>query len=169
MSDTRDWLIQWLRDAHAMEEQAETMLNGLLGRLENYPDLAERIRVHLEETKTQAERLERCLEQLDEDPSTIKDAGGKLMAWGQSLSGFFAGDEVLKGSLAGFAFENMEIASYTILIAAARRLNEEEIARTCEQSLQEEIAMADWLQSNLDATTAQFLERTFADSEAAKR
>jgi len=63
----------------------------------------------------------------------------------------------------------MEIASYTILIAAARRLNEEEIARTCEQSLQEEIAMADWLQSNLDATTAQFLERTFADSEAARR
>lgn len=46
MSDTRHWLIQWLRDAHAMEEQAETMLNGL--RLENYPNLAERIRGHLE-------------------------------------------------------------------------------------------------------------------------
>lgn len=32
MSDTRNWLIQRLRDAHAMEEQAETMMNGLLGR-----------------------------------------------------------------------------------------------------------------------------------------
>lgn len=60
------------------------------------------------------------------------------------------------------------IASYTILIAAAPRLDEEEIAGACEQSLQEEIAMADWLRSNLDATTTQFLERTFAESDAAK-
>lgn len=169
MSDTRDWLVQWLRDAHAMEEQAETMLKGLLGRLENYPDLAERIRGHLQETKIQAERLEQCLARLGEDASSLKDAGGKLMAMGQSFSGLFAGDEVLKGSLASFAFENMEIASYTILIAAARRLNEEDIAQICEQSLNEEIAMADWLKSNLDATTDQFLARTFAESDAAKR
>lgn len=169
MSDTRDWLVQWLRDAHAMEEQAKTMLNGLIGRLENYPELAQRIRSHLEETKIQAERLELCLEQLGGDASTLKDTGGKLMAIAQSFSGFFAGDEVLKGSLASFAFENMEIASYTILIAAARRLNEEDIVQACEQSLQEEIAMADWLKAHLDATTEQFLERTFVDSDAAKR
>jgi hypothetical protein len=47
----------------------------------------------------------------------MKDAGGKLMAMTQSLSGVFAGDEV-KGSLASYTFENMEIASYRILIAA---------------------------------------------------
>jgi ferritin-like metal-binding protein YciE len=34
MSDSREWLIQWIRDAHAMEEQAETMLSGQLSRLE---------------------------------------------------------------------------------------------------------------------------------------
>jgi ferritin-like metal-binding protein YciE len=28
MSEAREWLIQWLRDAHAMEEQAETILSG---------------------------------------------------------------------------------------------------------------------------------------------
>ncbi|TIS14080.1 MAG: DUF892 family protein, partial [Mesorhizobium sp.] len=46
MSESREWLIQWLRDAHAMEEQAETMLSGQLGRLESYPELSERIRAH---------------------------------------------------------------------------------------------------------------------------
>jgi ferritin-like metal-binding protein YciE len=51
MSESRKWLIQWLRDAHAMEEQAETMLNGQLSRLESYPDLKERIRQHIQETK----------------------------------------------------------------------------------------------------------------------
>ncbi|RVC49050.1 DUF892 family protein, partial [Mesorhizobium sp. M4B.F.Ca.ET.088.02.2.1] len=50
MSESREWLIQWLRDAHAMEEQAETMLSGQLSRIESYPDLSDRLRIHLEET-----------------------------------------------------------------------------------------------------------------------
>ncbi len=65
MAQSREWLIQWLRDAHAMEEQAETMLNGQLSRLENYPELSDRIRLHVEETKAQAARLKACLDSLD--------------------------------------------------------------------------------------------------------
>ncbi|RUU33256.1 ferritin-like domain-containing protein [Mesorhizobium sp. M6A.T.Ce.TU.002.03.1.1] len=169
MSDTREWLIQWLRDAHAMEEQAETMLNGQLSRLESYPELSKRISQHVDETKGQAARLRTCLESLDEDTSTLKDAGGKLMAAAQSLSGVFAGDEVMKGSLASYTFEHMEIASYRILIAAAESLGETEVARVCEQNLREEEAMAEWLKNNLPATTEQFLARTASDSDDAKR
>jgi ferritin-like metal-binding protein YciE len=83
-----------------MEEQAETMLNGQLSRLENYPELSERIRLHIEETKAQAARLTTVLDGLDEGSSTMKDAGGKLMAMAQPVRGVFAGDEVMKGSLA---------------------------------------------------------------------
>ncbi len=115
MSDAREWLIQWLRDAHAMEEQAETMLSGQLSRLENYPELSRRIQQHLDETKMQASRLQTCLDRIGEGTSTMKDAGAKLMATAQSVSGVFAGDEVMKGSLASYTFEHMEIASYTIL------------------------------------------------------
>ncbi|THD37103.1 DUF892 family protein, partial [Pantoea sp. R102] len=32
----------WLRDAHAMEKQAETMLEQMAKRLENYPQLRAR-------------------------------------------------------------------------------------------------------------------------------
>jgi ferritin-like metal-binding protein YciE len=124
MSEAREWLVQWLRDAHAMEEQAETMLNGQLSRIENYPELSARIRLHLQETREHAARLNTCLKGLGEDTSTMKDAGGKLMAMAQSLSGVFAGDEVMKGSLATYTFEHMEIASYTILVAAAQALGE---------------------------------------------
>jgi ferritin-like metal-binding protein YciE len=169
MSDSREWLVQWIRDAHAMEEQAETMLNGQLSRLENYPELSERIRQHVEETKGQAARLKTCLEAMGEDSSTLKDAGGKLMAWGQSFSGLFAGDEVMKGSLASYTFEHMEIASYTMLIAAAESLGEAEVARACEQNLREEEAMADWLHQHLPGTTEQFLARADTESEEAKR
>jgi len=47
-----------------------------LGRPEAPPALE----LHLEETKGQAARLRTCLEQLGEDTSTLKDAGGKLLA-----------------------------------------------------------------------------------------
>ncbi len=169
MSEAREWLVQWLRDAHAMEEQAETMLSGELSRLENYPELSNRIQLHLDETRTQASRLRECLDSLGEDPSSMKDAGGKLMATVQSVSGVFAGDEVMKGSLASYTFEHMEIASYTILIAAANSLGETKVARACEQSLREEEAMAQWLKNHLPATTEQFLTRAESDSDSAKR
>ncbi|RUZ21669.1 ferritin-like domain-containing protein, partial [Mesorhizobium sp. M7A.F.Ca.US.007.01.2.1] len=152
MSESREWLVQWLRDAHAMEEQAETMLNGQLNRIENYPELSERIRQHIQETRQQAARLETCLDRIGQGSSTLKDAGGKLTAMAQSLSGMFAGDEVMKGSLASYTFEHMEIASYTILIAAAKSLGEAEVAQLCEENLREEVAMADWLKSHIPAT-----------------
>lgn len=33
----------WLRDAHAMEKQAESMLEAMAKRIDNYPDLRARI------------------------------------------------------------------------------------------------------------------------------
>ena len=169
MSETREWLIQWLRDAHAMEEQAETMLSGQISRLDSYPELRERIEVHLQETGQQAQRLSECLRQLGEDTSTMKDVSGKVTALGQAFSGLFASDEVMKGSLASYAFEHMEIASYTILIAAAEANGESEVVRVCQQNLREEEAMAEWLRDHLAPTTQMFLERDEAGSAAAQR
>lgn len=168
MTDPREWLVQWLRDAHAMEEQAETMLSGQLARLEHYPDLSTRIQMHLEETRDQQARLKECLDKIGEGTSTLKDAGAKLVATAQSISGFFAGDEVMKGSLANYTFEHMEIASYTMLITAATRCGEAEIAKICEQNLLEERAMAEWLENNLPGTVDLFLSRSARMSEAAK-
>lgn len=169
MAQSREWLIQWLRDAHAMEEQAVTMLNGQLSRLENYPELSDRIRLHVKETKAQAARLSACLDSLDDGTSTMQEVSGKLMATAQSLSGIFADDEVLKGSLASYTFEHMEIASYSILIAAAEAPGETEIARVCEENLREEEAMAEWLKNNPPVTAKQFLARSVVGSDGAKR
>ena len=37
MEQTRMNYLAWLRDAHAMEEQALMMMRGMVSRLENYP------------------------------------------------------------------------------------------------------------------------------------
>src|SRR5690606_36737977 len=37
MTEPREHLLHWLRDAHAMEQQAERMLKAQASRIENYP------------------------------------------------------------------------------------------------------------------------------------
>ena len=44
MANADEHLNQWLRDAHAMEQQAEEMLSAQASRLEHYPVLRGRSR-----------------------------------------------------------------------------------------------------------------------------
>jgi ferritin-like metal-binding protein YciE len=159
MSEAKERLLQWLRDAHAMEEQAETMLSRTGKRMENYPQLSAKIEQHLKETQRQAERLEKCIERLNGGTSAVKDMAGKVTGFAQAVSGLFAGDEVMKASLAWYTFEHMEIASYRILIATAEEAGEPDIKRVCEEILREEEAMGSWIEDNLPAVTQQFLAR----------
>jgi len=64
---------------------------------------------------------------------------------------------VMKGSIASYAFEAMEIASYNMLIVAATAVGDTETADVCSQILVEEEAMADWLAENLAPLTRRYL------------
>lgn len=64
MATVQDNLLDWLRDAHAMEQQAESMLKGQAERLEHYPQLKGRIVQHIEETQGQQRLLLECIERL---------------------------------------------------------------------------------------------------------
>src|SRR5437764_1339335 len=112
MATAEERLMQWLRDAHAMEEQAETMLTALSGRIQNYPEVRSQVERHLDETRQQARELRACIERRGGDTSTLKDVAAKFVAMVQGLSGVFVGDEIVKGSMASYTFEHMEIASY---------------------------------------------------------
>lgn len=169
MTDARDHLIDWLRDAHAMEQQAEQMLSAQKSRLENYPKLRTRIEKHIEETQGQKALLERTLTRLGSEPSTLKDIGGKLMAFGQAVGGMTVSDEVVKGAMAGYVFENVEIAAYRVLIAAAKAAGDVETQKACEEILPQEIAMADWLKEHLPELTQAFLDRAETPGLEAKR
>lgn len=158
MTSKQEILAQWLRDVHALEEQAKTMLEAQSSRIANYPELKKRIDRHLEETTRQEERIRACLDRHG-GTSTMKDAGGKLMATMQGLGGAIMGDEVVKGAMASFAFENFEIASYRSLIAAADACGDAETRLVAEEILKEEEAMAAWLEDHLPAIVQQYLER----------
>ncbi|MBL4609178.1 ferritin-like domain-containing protein [Halopseudomonas sp.] len=169
MSDPEKSVLDWLRDAHAMEQQSEQMLTGEIKRLEHYPQLKARLEEHIEETRGQQQLLQQCIERLGGSTSSIKDASAKLMAFGQAASGMFVSDEVVKGAMSAYVFENMEIASYTVLIAAAKVTGDSETQRICEQILPQEVAMAEWLRNHLPSLTENFLDRKADPDVTAKR
>lgn len=130
-SRMRQQMISWLGDAHAMDMQAIQILENQARRIENYPDLRNRILEHLEETRGQIERLERCIERYEGAPSSLKDAAAAMFGNLQALGGALIGDEVVKGSIVSYTFEHLEIACYRSLIGAAEELGDAETARIC--------------------------------------
>jgi ferritin-like metal-binding protein YciE len=162
-------LNQWLRDAHAMEQQAEQMLSAQASRIENYPELLAGVQRHLEETKSQRERLERCIERRGASTSALKDMAGKLTAMMQGIGGSMTSDEVAKGAMASYAFEHFEISAYTMLVAAAELAGDSETARVCEEIRREEEAMAAKLKELLPRVATTYLERSAQDMSEAKR
>ncbi len=169
MKTSEKHFMDWLRDAHAMEEQAERMLSSTAAQLGHYPQLQERLRLHASETHQQARLVQECIERRGGDTSLVKEVAGKVAAMAQSVSGVFASDEVAKAVLSVYAFKHMEIGSYRMLAAGAQMLGDTQTQNVCERILAQETAMAEWLFGQLPAVSQAFLQR--ADSttgEAAK-
>ena len=54
----KDILIEWLQEAHAFAKHGETMLSGRTDALEDeYPELAARLREHVDETRAHQKEL----------------------------------------------------------------------------------------------------------------
>lgn len=170
MSATKqERLLEWLRDAHAMEVQAEKMLKGQANRIRHYPQFKARIEQHIEETRAQTGLLEGCIDRLGGSTSALKDFGGKIVAMGQTIGGVMVGDEVAKSMLSCYTFEHMEIASYKILIAAADEIDDVHTSEVCARILIEEEAMAQWLSDHMVEITQQYLRHEDHPDMEAKR
>jgi ferritin-like metal-binding protein YciE len=148
-----------LRNAHAMENQALAIIKPQLNRLEHYPEVSELLERHQQETEGQIARLEEILQGVDESPSGLKDAMLSMTGAMGALTHSMAPDEILKNSLANFAFENFEIAAYTSLIAAARLSGATNAIPALEQNLEEERRTAQRIEQMLPLITERFITR----------
>lgn len=164
----REVFVVGLKNAHAMEKQALSIMEPQVKRLEHYPDLSRRLQSHISETETQIKRLDDVLASVDESSSSLKDTF--LSAFGSmaALGHVTAGDEVLKNSFANLAFENYEIGAYISLITAARGVGDTNAQRLLEQSLDEERRMADWVAEHIPTVTETFISLK-ASGETAKK
>jgi ferritin-like metal-binding protein YciE len=158
-SKARDIFIVGLRDAHAMETQAQELMERQSARLTDYPEVRARVQAHLRETEGQLNRIEQCLSSFGESPSTIKDTTQSLMGTLMAVGHSMAGDEILKDTFANDAFEHYEIAAYKSLLTLCGPAGADNARGLLEQSLKEEEAMAAWLDENIGKVTLEYLSK----------
>ena len=155
-TDARMLFVTGLKNAHAMENQALSIMKPQVSRIENYPEVAAKLEQHISETEGQIVRLNELLTSLAEDHSTLKDMALSLTGSMAALGHTVAGDEIIQNSFANFAFENFEIAAYNSLITLAEFGNFPAMTSALQANLDEEIAMAKWLEDNLRPLTLKF-------------
>jgi ferritin-like metal-binding protein YciE len=158
MTKSKQTLIAWLRDAHAMERASVDSLDRMADRLARFPDLAAGLREHWRRSLTQVSQIEVCLKKLGSDTSTFKDLASRFIGIAQGFAVEVAQDEVVKDCCAAYSWRHFEIACYLSLGAAAAALEELEVASMCEQHVQQERAMAVWLEEQIPEVTRVFLQ-----------
>ena len=162
----RDTYITGLVNAHALENQAISILSRQVERLESYPEMSDQLRLHIDESKTQAARLEEILQAHGTSHSTLKDLVTSFTGNMAALAHAPMQDEVMKNTFANFAFEHFEIAAYRSLLAMADLAGDSSSPKLLQQSLSEEIRMAKWIEDNLDATTRKYVQLSAAGQRA---
>jgi ferritin-like metal-binding protein YciE len=146
-------IITWLKDAHALEQGLENILQTQIAEAQSAPEMQERLRQHLEETRQHRTRVAAALSALGESPSRLKTMAGGLMGMVEGMSTAMFRDMLIKNIIAGYTMEHFEIACYRALRVAANEAGYSEIATMCEEILRDETAMAEWLEEQLPDMT----------------
>lgn len=140
--EMRDEIVDWLKDAYAMERGLETALQKQSNEESLAPHVRERASIHLEETKRHAEEVRSCLQRLGTDTSALKTGMGAIGQSAKGMMTMFANDQQIKDLLDGYMMEHFEIASYTALEAAAERAGFSDVAEMCRRIIPDEERMA---------------------------
>jgi ferritin-like metal-binding protein YciE len=135
-------LDRYLKDAHALEQQAEQLLR-VATKLVDDDGLAGIFAAHAEQTKGHLTRVEERLRARGSGPSRAKDLA--LRTGALNVGGFFAAQPDTTVKLAGFAyaFENLEVAVYELLRRVAERASDDETTGMAAAIAAEESATAD--------------------------
>ena len=143
-------------NAHAVEKQALSIMTPQVSRIEHYPEVAERLRLHIEETNGQIARLDEILADLETSNSMLKDLGLSMSGSMAAIAHSVAGDEILKNSFANYAFEHFEIAAYKSLLVLAEDGGFTQAVPLLKKSLGEEQSMAQWIDESLPLVTRRY-------------
>ncbi|MFT8244675.1 ferritin-like domain-containing protein [Roseomonas sp. BN140053] len=155
-----------LVNARALETQAIQLLSRQVERIDSYPEMAEALRRHIAESEQQRDRLDSILSSLGTSASGVKDVVTGLMGNLAALAHAPMQDEILKNSMANYAFEHFEIASYRSLLVMAELAGDNQGPTALRQSLAEEERMAQWCSDNLEATVRKYSTLTAQGAKA---
>ena len=137
-----DLFLHGLQDIYYAEQQITKALPKMIDKATNR-DLATGLKMHLEETNKQIERLDKVFQKLDKKPSgTQCPAIDGIIKEADELAGEVADKAVLDAAIVASAqaVEHYEICRYGTLIAWAEELGHDEVVRFLTTNLNEEKA-----------------------------
>jgi len=137
-----DLMLHGLQDIYYAEQQVTKALPKMIGQATNR-DLAQGLKLHLEETNKQIERLDQVFKKLGQKPSgTDCPAIDGLIKEFDETAGEVDDKSVLDAAIVANAqaVEHYEIARYGTLIAWAQQLGHDDIVRLLTTNLNEEKA-----------------------------
>jgi ferritin-like metal-binding protein YciE len=163
MADSaEEQLVKYLADAHSVEEQALTQMRAAPA-LAGDERLAGAYREHLVETERHERTVRARLESHGAGPSRFKDVAGRAGGWGMLLFARSQPDTPGKLTAHAFSYENMEVAVYGLLGAAAQVVGDTETADVAAAIGAEERQMADRLAGLFDVSVEASLREVAQD------
>ncbi len=145
----REKLIDYIEDAHAMEQSVLRMLDSMISTTDD-PEIVEVLRHHKAEIEQHERRLRERLEALGRDTSARKEAESIAGALAKGVADRLRGDKAGKNARDGYVTEHMEIASYELLERLANRAGDPETAEVARTNRADEEEMARKIASNWD-------------------
>ena len=143
MQTPQDLFIHELSDTHSGEQIIVRMLEQAQGMVK-IPQLKDGLRMHAEQSRQQAQRIEQVFQQMGAQPHPITcHAAEGLMRSLTEVAESQPSPEVLEGAVVAGAMktEHLEIAAYTGLVEKARAMGQTQAAELLQLNLHEEQQM----------------------------
>src|ERR671937_3199306 len=150
MTDIREQLTKYLRDAHAIEEQALAQLRTA-PKLAGARELSDAYQQHLVETGGHERRIRELLEARDAKPSRTKDVVMAVGGKGFLLFARVQPDTPGKLHAHALSYEGLEVSSYELLSGVAERAGEVEVVEAANAIGDQEREMMQRLQAGVVA------------------
>src|SRR3954447_23292853 len=149
MTEISEQLTKYLTDAHSIEVQALAQLRGAPDAA-GHPKLSELYREHLTETERHEQRIRSLLDARGAKPSLTKDTVMKVGGKGFLLFARLNPDTPGKLHAHSLSYEALELSSYELLMRAAERAGEPDVANGAEQNARDERAMMERLEATYE-------------------
>ena len=137
-----DLFLHTLQDIYYAENQIVKNLPKMIDKATSR-ELSGGLKMHLDETKKQVERLEQVFKKLGHEPKAVDcPAMDGILKEADEIAGDISDKEVLDAAIIGAAqaVEHYEISRYGTLIAWAETLGHDEVLRLLTTNLNEEKA-----------------------------
>jgi ferritin-like metal-binding protein YciE len=150
-------IIDWLRDAYAMERSGETTLERICASGDLPTECRTAAAMHLTETRQHTRIVESLLRSLEADISSLKTGLGVMAESIRSPGTTLSPDAQIKDLLGAYAMEHFEIVCYSAIVTAAEAAELSQIANACRQIILDEEKMAETIRKEMPHVVREYL------------